>query len=74
VVETYISDRPGLGLNSLLSKQNKKKLPYPLTAHNALFMNSGRNCIYHAIDILGLQLVMPFYCRTYLDHAVISLF
>jgi len=71
----YISDRPGLSLNSLLSKQNREELlPYPLTAHNALFINLGRNCIYHAIDLLGLQAGDAVLLPAYLDHAVIEPF
>jgi dTDP-4-amino-4,6-dideoxygalactose transaminase len=71
----YISDRPGLSLKNLLSGQNRKgSLPYPFTAPNAFFLNFGRNCIYHAIDILGLQPGDAVLLPAYLDHAVIEPF
>jgi dTDP-4-amino-4,6-dideoxygalactose transaminase len=71
----YISDRPGLTLKMLLCKQRKKELlPYPFTAPNIFFLNLGRNCIYHAIDLLGLQAGDTVLLPAYLDHTVIEPF
>jgi hypothetical protein len=68
------ADHHGMPLAMLFGKEKQKILPYPFTASNALLLNLGRNCIYHAIEIIDLGHDDVVLLPAYLDDSVVEPF